>query len=458
MHATPFPDSFLFGCATSAYQIEGAADEDGRGPSVWDAFCLGKGAVFGGHSGAVACDHVHRFREDVALMRELGMQAYRFSISWPRVLPEGVGAVNERGLAFYDRLVDALLEARIRPFVTLFHWDLPLALERRGGWRSARSPGWFAEYAGVVVERLSDRVTDWMTLNEPQCFVGLGHGKGEHAPGHKLPLPELLRVGHHALLAHGLAVQSIRARARRPCAVGYAPVGVVFVPASGSAADLEAARRRTFSAPDDDLWCNTFWMDPVLLGRYPEDFLARVGRAMPAVPATDLETIAQPLDFLGLNIYSGRRVSASDSGEPREVPFPAGHPTTALSWWVVPEAMHHGPRFFAERYRLPLLITENGMADLDAVSLDGAVHDPQRIDFIERYLLELARAIGEGVDVRGYFHWSLLDNFEWSRGYGMRFGLIHTDYATQKRTPKDSARFYAEVISSRGVRLGRVDG
>ncbi|MFQ6098230.1 MAG: GH1 family beta-glucosidase [Armatimonadota bacterium] len=453
-----FPDDFVFGTATASYQIEGAAREDGKGPSVWDMFCRKRGTIWQGQSGDVACDHYHRYREDVTLMREIGLDAYRFSISWPRVIPAGPGAVNEKGLAFYDRLVDELLAADVTPFVTLFHWDYPYELYCRGGWLHPDSPEWFAEYAKVVVDRLSDRVRNWMTLNEPQCFIGLGHYRGVHAPGDKLGLAEVLRAAHNSLLAHGKAVQTIRAHSRSESRVGYAPVGTVKMPASDADADVEAARRAMFLFRGDDYWANSLWMDPVFFGRYPDDALEALGDVAPEIRDGDMEAISQPLDFFGVNTYQGAFVKAGDDGQPEEVPFPPGHPITAFTWWVTPEALYWGPKFFYERYGLPIIITENGMANVDWVSLDGAVHDPQRIDYLHRHLLQFLRAGEDGVDVRGYFVWTLMDNFEWAEGFKQRFGIIYTDFVTQRRIMKESAHWYKEVIATRGEALAGSEG
>ena len=448
-----FPEDFVWGSATASYQVEGGAKADGKGPSVWDTFCRREGAVWSGQNGDVTCDHYHLWRRDVALMKEIGLKGYRFSISWPRVMPEGTGKVNEPGLAFYDRLVDELLAAGIAPYVTLFHWDYPYELYCRGGWLNPASSDWFADYTAAVVERLSDRARHWMTLNEPQCFIGLGHQTGEHAPGDKLRLAEVLRAGHNALLAHGKAVQAIRAGARSAPTIGYAPVGVVKMPASDGARDVEAARAATFSVTAKNCFNNTWWTEPVLNGHYPEDGLELFGTDAPRVADGDMETIRQPLDFFGVNIYHGEFVRAGEDGRAQVVPLPQGHGLTAYRWPVTPQALYWGPRFFYERYGLPVLVTENGMSGIDWVALDGQVHDPQRIDYTRRYLLELRRAAEAGVPVRGYFHWSLMDNFEWAQGFKERFGLVHVDFETLKRTPKDSAAWYSRVIAGNGAAL-----
>jgi beta-glucosidase len=447
-----FPEQFVWGAAAASYQIEGAAYEDGKGASVWDMFCRKPGAVWNDHSGDVACDHYHRYAEDVALMRELGLQAYRLSISWPRVIPEGTGQINEKGLAFYDRLIDALLEAGVTPYVTLFHWDYPLALYHRGGWLNRDTVQWFADYTDVVARRIGDRVKHWMTLNEPQVFIGAGHLEGRHAPGDRLRFAEVLRAGHHALLAHGRAVQALRASGGLS-QIGFAPVGLGKIPASESPRDIDAARKRMFAVEARTSWTNSWWMDPVLLGRYPEDGLEFYGNEAPDIRAGDMETIAQPVDFFGVNIYEGQYIKAGTQGEPEVAPVPVGHPITGFNWNVTPEAMYWALRFFHERYRKPLVITENGISCRDWVSLDGKVHDPGRIDFTARYLLQLHRAIQEGVPVLGYFHWSILDNFEWAEGYKQRFGMVFVDYPTQRRIPKDSARWYRDVIQSNGRAL-----
>lgn len=448
-----FPEGFTWGAAAASYQIEGGWNEDGKGLSVWDMFTRQKGRVWEEHSGNIACDHYHRYQQDVALMRQIGLDAYRMSISWPRVLPSGLGRVNEAGFAFYDRLVDELLENGIRPWVTLFHWDFPHELFLRGGWLNPDSPKWFAEYTATVVDRLSDRVSHWMTLNEPQCFVGLGHLAGEHAPGLKLGMHEVLLATHHVLLAHGMGVQTIRAHAKSKPVVGWAPVGSFYYPVTESPEDIEAARITTFNVYAGSVWNNAWFADPVVFGHYPEDGLKVYGSAVPKVKSSDFDTICQPLDFYGSNTYSGVPVQAGSDGKPVAVSHLPGHPHTHFLWRQTPEVLYWGPKFLAERYKLPIVLTENGMSNCDWVALDGRVHDGARIDFLNRYLLALQRAVREGVDVRGYFQWSILDNFEWAEGYKHRFGLIHVDFETQARTLKDSAYWYRDVIRSNGASL-----
>lgn len=452
-----FPDDFTWGVAAAAYQIEGAASADGKGPSVWDDFSHTPGKVLDRHTGDVACDHYHRFAADVEMIRGLGIRNYRFSISWPRVIPGGTGRVNDAGLGFYDRLVDTLLEAGIRPWATLFHWDFPSALLEKGGWLNRESADWFADYTRVVASRLGDRVKHWITLNEPQCFIGFGHALGTNAPGLKLGVAECLQIGHHVLLAHGGAVRVLRSVCPGDTHVGWAPVGVVSVPVpDGDENDLSAARRSMFAVDGGDagsmgmpanIWSNTWWGDPVVFGRYPEDGIIAAGSAMPDIQSGDMETISQPIDFYGANIYSGTIYRNGANNEPERVPFGPSVPLSAFKWPIMPESLRWGPRFLNERYGLPVIVTENGVSLSDWVALDGKVHDHQRIDFLKRYLHELRRAIDDGADVRGYFHWSIMDNFEWAEGYKQRFGLVHVDYETQRRTPKESAYWYGRLAS-----------
>ncbi len=444
-----FPKDFIWGAAAASYQVEGAAYDNGKGLSVWDTFCRQPGAIWEGNTGDVSCDHYHHYKEDARLMGEIGLKAYRLSICWPRVIPEGTGKVNEKGLEFYDRLVDALLENGVQPWVTLFHWDYPYSLYLRGGWLNGDSSDWFAEYTGVIVDKLSDRVSHWLTLNEPQVFVDAGHRLGRHAPGLQLGFGDVLIAAHNSLLAHGKAVQAIRARAKTKPLIGAAPVGRTMIPATDSHQDIDAARKRMFSIVEKDCGSNTWFADPMVLGRYPEDGLKLFESELPEIPDGDMKTICQPLDFYGVNIYRGDVVSA-ESGVVKGADGPA---ITTMGWTITPEALYWGPRFLYERYKLPIIMTENGMANMDWVHLDGKVHDPQRIDYLNRYIVEFERAIDDGVPARGYFVWSIMDNFEWAEGYKQRFGLIYVDYATGKRILKDSAFWYRDVIASNGANL-----
>ncbi len=454
MDTNPFETNFTWGAAAASYQIEGAAHFDGKGLSVWDIFCQKPGKVAGGDSGALACDHYHQYIDDVRLMSELGLQAYRLSISWPRVLPKGIGAINQKGLDFYDRLIDCLLSHKIQPWVTLFHWDYPYELYCRGGWLNRDSTDWFADYTQIIVDRLSDRVQHWIPQNEPQCFIGLGHQQGEHAPGLKLGLREMLLAAHHSFLAHGKSVQVIRSHAQRPPTIGTALVGVVAIPATDSPADIEAARKATLSVKAKNCWNNTWFADPILRGEYPADGLQLFRDHLPEISSDDLNTMHQPLDFYGLNIYQGYTVKAKLNGGYTFVTPAVGAPRTTMDWPITPESLYWGPKFIYERYQLPIVITENGMANSDWVHADGQVHDPQRIDFLKNYIGAYGRAISSGIPAKGYFLWSILDNFEWAYGYQKRFGLIHVDYTTQARTLKDSAYWYKNVITSQGSRIG----
>ena len=450
-----FPSDFLWGTATAAYQIEGAANEDGRGSSVWDDFCKRSGATFQGHSGDVACNHYHRFEQDVALMAELGIRNYRFSVSWPRVLPNGDGAVNAKGLGFYDRLVDCLLAHNIRPFLTLYHWDLPSALFRRGGWLNPESISWFEAYAEVVGRALGDRVKDIATFNEPQCFIGGGLLEGFHAPGLRLGDAQCIPAAHNVLMAHGSAARKLR-EVVPGLRLGWAPCAQPKSPATESAADIEAARKAYFqidSSPSNWCFSPSWWSDPVMLGCYPEDGLSAFGQYLPKGFEKDLPLIHEKPALFGQNIYDGRIVRATENGGFELLPLPVGQPRTANEWPVTPEALRWGPRFLWERYHTPILITENGLSTTDWVSVDGKVHDPNRIDFMARYLPQLRLAMDDGAEIAGYFAWSLLDNFEWARGYSDRFGLVHVDYQTQERIPKDSAYWYRDLIRSNGALL-----
>ena len=446
-----FPDGFLWGVAAAAYQVEGAPATHGKRPSVWDAFCDRPGAVFEGHTGRQACDHYRRYPEDVALMADLGVRAYRLSLSWPRIIPTGTGPVSEEGLDFYDRLVDTLLSHGVQPWVTLFHWDYPIDLFHRGGWLNRETANWFAKFATVVGERLGDRVKHWMTLNEPQVFLGLGHVTGIHAPGMQYALPDVLLATHNTLIAHGKAVRALRSVCGGGAKIGWAPHVTVPFPASKDERDIAAARAAFSGIPEAQWYFSTSWFaDPAILGHYPEVGLKLFGELLPRTFEDDLALIHQPLDFFGANIYQGRPVIADDDGAPRAQARVPGYAHTMAHWPAEPQVLYWGPRFLAERYNLPIYITENGCACMDWVHADGKVHDAPRIDYLARHLVALRAAVAEGADVRGYFHWSLLDNFEWAEGYRMRFGLVYVDYETLERIPKDAYTWYQQVILSNG--------
>lgn len=443
-----FKKDFAWGVATASYQIEGAYREGGKGLSIWDVFSHDKGRTFCGHTGDVACDHYHRFREDIALMKQIGVNSYRFSISWPRIIPDGTGKVNEEGLRFYSELVDELIKNGIEPYITLYHWDLPYELHKRGGWLNPDCTKWFARYAAVVVSALSDRVKNFITFNEPQCFIGLGYLHGEQAPGLKCMQKDIFAMSHNVLKAHGSAVIAMREAAKQPIRIGYAPTGTLGIPVTESEKDIKAAWDYSFGCSELENWTwnVSWWSDPVFLGHYPEDALKAFAEYLPEITDEDLKLISQPIDFYGQNIYHGTYVKAGENGESIVVEKPMGHAKTAVNWPVTPECLRWGTKFLHKRYGKPVYITENGMAAHDAVSLDGKVHDPNRSNYIERYLSELEKATDEGADIGGYFHWSFMDNYEWSCGYAERFGLVYVDYETQERIIKDSAMTYRDFI------------
>jgi beta-glucosidase len=436
--ALSFPPGFAWGAATAAYQTEGAATEDGRGESIWDRFTSLPGRVANGDTGRVACDSYHRYPEDVRLMRELGLNAYRFSIAWPRIVPEGRGAVNEAGLDFYDRLVDELLANGIEPFPTLYHWDLPQALEERGGWPVRDTVEAFAEYVEVVVARLGDRVSRWITQNEPWVIAWLGYGRGEHAPGRRSDR-DALAAAHHVLLSHGRALEVIR-RERPAADVGITIDVIPIHPLTSAEPDLVATG-------EEDGFRNRWILDPVLRGRYPEDMSRRFARILPPVQDGDLEAISAPIDFLGVNYYRRHVVKAGSNGSgPVVVEIPEGE-HTAVGWEVYPDGLHELlVRLHSEYDAPPLYVTENGAAFGDT-RRNGTVDDPARTSYLDRHLGAVARAIADGVAVDGYFVWSLLDNFEWARGYAPRFGLVYVDYATLERVPKQSYHWYRDFIA-----------
>jgi beta-glucosidase len=446
MTRVSFPEDFLWGTATSSYQIEGAWSEGGKGESIWDRFSHTPGKINDGTTGDVACDHYHRYREDISLMRELGLKAYRFSVCWPRVLPSGTGAVNQEGLDFYARLTDSLLEADIKPLVTLYHWDLPQALEDRGGWANRDIAHWFAEYAAVVSKVLGDRVELWTTLNEPQVFAMLGYYAGMHAPGYLDPT-KYFPASHHINLAHGMGVTAIRSEASQ------ARVGTVLqlppiYPRSDSQEDQKAARTM-------DGLLSRWYAEPVLVGRYPQDTLELLQPLDLPIQDGDLERIHQPLDFAGLNLYT-RMFAYHEPAVPLAEAMVDEHyqiegaSYTDFGWEIYPQAIYESLLRFKNEWGDPVVyVTENGMAWRDEV-VDGRVDDPERIEFLEAYLAQVRRAMDEGVKVKGYFLWSFMDNFEWAEGYTKQFGIVHVDFASLRRTPKASAHWYRDVIKSGG--------
>jgi len=451
-----FDEKFVWGCASSAYQIEGAWNLDGKGESIWDRFSHEGDHILNGDTGDIACDFYHRYKEDIALMKQMGVQAYRFSLSWSRILPEGVGRVNQKGIDFYNAVIDELLRNGIQPYITLYHWDFPQALQDRGGWLNEESIGWFAEYASVVSAAFSDRVKHFITLNEPQCFTGLAHLHTINAPGIALPTKDLFQLIHNVLRAHGAAVIALRKAAKQPILVGYAPTCGMVYPKTETPENIEACRRYLFRCPgemDNWTWNVAWFSDPVFLGKYPEDGLKKYAQYLPEITDADMALISQPLDFMGENIYNGIMLEADENGDPVYVDRDPGYPQTGNDWPVTPECFRFGLRLLYERYRTPIYVTENGICCRDVLSSDGRVHDPQRIDFLNRYILAMHKAMEEGTDIRGYFQWSLTDNFEWNNGYRDRFGLIYVDFVTQRRYRKDSSYWYQELIRTRGGNL-----
>jgi beta-glucosidase len=445
-----FPPDFVWGAATSAYQIEGSPLADGAGPSIWHHFTHTPGKIEGGDNGDVACDHYHRFADDVRLMRDLGLQSYRFSTSWSRVLPEGTGRPNPRGLDFYSRLVDTLIEHGIAPSVTLYHWDLPAAIEQRGGWAHADAPKWFAEYARLMFRTLGDRVPMWATLNEPWVTMDNGYVTGNHAPGRR-DWAEAARVSQNLLRAHAAAVAVYRTQ--WPQQIGLVVNLVPICPATDSPADHAAANRM-------DAYLNRQFLDPALLGSFPEEMSEMFGKAWPGMTADELLQLREPIDFVGINYYLRLfvRDATSDgatTGPPRAaIVAPRGRPRTALGWEICPQGLTEILAWLQSRYgEVPLYVTENGAAFDDIPLQNGSVNDVERVKYLKEHLQAAGQALRAGVHLRGYFVWSLLDNFEWHYGYSKRFGIVRVDYPTQRRTLKASARFYAEAIRSQGAAL-----
>lgn len=429
-----FPEGFIWGAATASYQVEGAWNEDGRGETCWDVFSHISGNVANEENGDVACDHYHRMKEDVQLMKKMGLKAYRFSIAWSRLFPAGDEVRNEKGFAFYDELVDELLANGIEPLITIFHWDLPQKLQEKGGFLWDGIDDAFGFYAGAVVEHFSDRVRKYVTINEPQCVAQLGYVDGVHAPGIQMSEKEAVPVLRNLLLCHGKAVASMRKAAKQPIEIGTATTGNLCYPMEDTVEAMDMARNLSFARQGErDIFTHHWFLDPAILGENGVDLMN--------LTPEELKVIKQPVDFLAINIYNGKQCDAKGYVERYQ-----GFPRTGLGWPVTPKVMNYGLRFLYERYHLPIYISENGVACNDRIYIDGKVHDLDRIDFLELYLAEMHNAMEMGVDIRGYFHWSLMDNFEWNSGYGPRFGLIYIDYRNQERIWKDSAFWYQSLI------------
>lgn len=447
-----FPKNFMWGAAAAAYQIEGAYNEDGKGLNIWDVYSHKKGVVAHNENGDVACDHYHRFKDDVKIMKQLGLRHYRLSLSWARILPNGTGKINQKGVDFYNSLLDTLIENGIEPMITLFHWDYPYELHCKGGWLNREASDWFEYYAKTAAELFSDRVRYWITINEPQIFIGAGYKNGDFAPCVKAPVSELVRIAHNVLLSHGKAVKAIRRYAKQTPVIGFAPTAPCVTPKSGSDKDIGIAREKSFDLDIEGfVFSNSYWGDPIVLGKYPDKAYELFGGDLKKVIQDgDMEIISAPLDFYGANIYSD--TPADWDGDYLSNEY-TGVPRTTMNWCVTEDALYWSCRFLHERYKLPILITENGMAGTDWVALDGHVHDSARIDYTHRYLRGLKRACEEGVKVMGYTYWSVMDNFEWTSGYDKRFGLVYVDYRTQERVVKDSGYWYRHVIETNGEEI-----
>ena len=447
-----FPENFLWGTATASYQIEGAWNEGGRGLSIWDIFCRKNGATANGDSGEVACDHYHRFHEDVALMKKLGVKAYRFSVAWPRIMPKGFGEVNAEGIKFYNDLIDELIKCGIEPVMTAYHWDLPVDLHYKGGWLNRDIADYFAEYVKVLVENFGNRVKKIITINEPACVTACGYLWGGHAPGLKMSEYEVVRTAHNLMLAHGKAVDVIRSF-DKDIEVGISLNFNFYYPYDKkNEKDIDAAREKLFEITDEaESWffSGSFWLEPLLRGKYPKECV----RLLPDGYEEDMKTISAPLDFLCYNLYDGRAVKMGADGKAELAAYPRGFAQTTMGWRVTPEALGWTARYIYDEYKIPIYVSENGMACIDTVSPDGEVHDADRVNYINSYIKTLGEAIDDGADVRGYFVWSFMDNFEWALGYDRRFGIVYVDYETQERIVKDSAKRYAEIISANGTNL-----
>lgn len=450
-----FKKDFVWGVASSAYQVEGTDPNDGRGEMIWDDF-LAEGKGYANQTAEISCDHMHRYKDDYALMKNMGIKAYRFSLNWSRILPDGIGRVNQKAIDMYRDMILTMKEDGIEPYITLFHWEFPKALYHKGGWLNSEVVEWFGEYAKVVAENFSDICTNFITFNEPQCVVLLGHMTGEHAPGIKVSIRDSFLIAHNLLKAHGAGVINLRKYAKQEIKIGFAPTGGVAYPYTDSKEDIEAAKKVYFGFENPiERWAwNVSWFsDPVFLGHYPEEGLKKYAKYLPEITEEDMELIHQKIDFMGQNIYNGYYIRCGEDGKPEYVEREVGSPVTAVNWPITPKAFYYGIKFLTERYNYPLYITENGMACHDNISIDGRVHDYDRITFLDEYISEMQRAIDEGANVKGYFCWTFLDNLEWDKGYKERFGLVYVDYHNQRRIVKDSGYWYKKLIETNGMCL-----
>lgn len=444
-----FDEKFVWGASAASYQIEGAWNEDGKTESIWDMFSKKQGAVYRGQNADVACDHYHRYKEDIAIFKEMGLKAYRLSIAWTRILPDGTGEVNQKGLDFYNNLIDELLKNGIEPYVTLFHWDLPKCLYMRGGLMNPEFPDWFTNYAKIVVQEFGDRVKHFMTFNEPTCFLaGFVNGK-TNAPGLQMSPAETIPMSHHLLLAHGRAMRAMK-ECRNDIRVGIAQQGKFYYPETETSEDIEAARKMTVDTMQDNWYDSVcWWSDPILFGEYPEEGIKKYGQYLPKGWEEDLKEIHTSVDFFAQNYYMGTMYSAK-KGVVLQKP---GSARNNVGWDVTPAGIYWAIKFLYEKYGKALVISENGIPCHDWVSTDGKVHDPNRIDYMRTYLRNVERAINEGSLVEAYFYWSATDNFEWTLGFAPRFGLVYVDYETQERLIKDSGYWYKKVIESNGLEI-----
>lgn len=446
-HSRSFPQGFLWGSATASYQVEGAAKEDGRGTTIWDTFSHTPGKVHNGDTGDVADDYYHRYKEDIGVMKALGLKTCRFSVAWSRIFPNGTGTPNQKGVDFYKRMVDELHANGIEPYCTLYHWDLPQALEDKGGWQNRDTAKAFADYCGYTVKQLSDRISHWMTMNEMRSFVELGYGNGMHAPGLRLDAARLAQLNHYVVLGHGLAVQAVRANGRAHTRVGIPDNAEATTPVIETPENIKAAE----TAMREE---NAMFLTVLMEGKYTDAYLARLGAAAPKFTPEELKIISSPMDFLGLNVYTAVYVRAADNALGYvKVPDPSSYPHLASPWLTVgPEALYWVPKLVNTVWGVKeMYITENGCSSDDKLAADGHVYDSDRVMYLRNYLTQLHRAVSEGVPVKGYFLWSLLDNFEWADGYEKRFGITYVDFQTQKRTPKLSSEFYRQVIAANAV-------
>jgi beta-glucosidase len=442
-----FKEDFAFGVATAAYQIEGAWNEDGKGPSHWDEFTHNNAVVFDGYNADIACDHYHRYKEDIALMHELGVNAYRFSVAWSRVLPNGIGEVNEKGVEFYNNLINEMLAKGITPYLTLYHFDLPYALKTKKGLLNEDFPKWFEEYALLIKNRFGDRVKHFITFNEPICMFGGGFNPQVHLPKEwGITTKEKFLAVHHMLLAHGKAVKVLKEIPNAK--VGISPNGVFAYPKDeNNAQDIEVAKKEFFSLPKDNPFVSeTLYADAIIFGKYPKECFTLYKNDMPLIKDGDMEIISEPIDFLAQNIYNGYPVSADKNGNAVKARLTQGSPKTAIGWDVTPEYMYFATKFLHERYNLPLIVSENGMANTDLLTLDKKVHDGARSEFILRHISALKKAVKDGVEIDGYFYWTFMDNFEWCHGFAQRFGIVYIDYQTLERIKKDSFYTYQQII------------